>query len=125
MDYAQLILLFFAVGLIAFLYSSVGHAGASGYIAVMTLWGLALEVIRPTAAGAQHSGHLHRHVPILARRTFCLEIILAICAALNSGGSVFRWLSPTIRLVFENAYRLGTALFSCAPDPSAERSAKS
>lgn len=35
--------------LIAFLYSSVGHAGASGYIAVMTLFGLAPEVIKPTA----------------------------------------------------------------------------
>ena len=35
--------------LIAFLYSSVGHAGASGYIAVMTLFGLAPEEIRPTA----------------------------------------------------------------------------
>jgi uncharacterized membrane protein YfcA len=49
MDYTHLILLFIAVGLIAFLYSSVGHAGASGYIAVMTLWGLAPTVIRPTA----------------------------------------------------------------------------
>src|SRR5207249_960673 len=49
MDYPHLVLLFIAVGLIAFLYSSVGHAGASGYIAVMTLWGLAPTVIRPTA----------------------------------------------------------------------------
>src|SRR5216117_165409 len=49
MDYAHLISLFLAVGAIAFLYSSVGHAGASGYIAVMTLWGLAPTVIRPTA----------------------------------------------------------------------------
>jgi uncharacterized membrane protein YfcA len=48
-DNAHLTLLFLAVGLIAFLYSSVGHAGASGYIAVMTLWGLAPTVIRPTA----------------------------------------------------------------------------
>jgi uncharacterized membrane protein YfcA len=46
---AHLISLFLAVGVIAFLYSSVGHAGASGYIAVMTLWGLAPTVIRPTA----------------------------------------------------------------------------
>ena len=38
-----------AVGAIAFLYSSVGHAGASGYIAVMALWGLSPIVIRPTA----------------------------------------------------------------------------
>jgi uncharacterized membrane protein YfcA len=49
MDYAHLIFLFLAVGVIAFLYSSVGHAGASGYIAVMALWGLAPTVIRPTA----------------------------------------------------------------------------
>ena len=49
MDDTHLILLFLAIGLIAFLYSSVGHAGASGYIAVMTLWGIAPTVIRPTA----------------------------------------------------------------------------
>jgi uncharacterized protein len=49
MDASHLILLFLAIGVIAFLYSSVGHAGASGYIAVMALWGLAPTVIRPTA----------------------------------------------------------------------------
>jgi hypothetical protein len=49
MDYAHLISLFLAVGVIAFLYSSVGHAGASGYIAAMTLWGLTPTTIRPTA----------------------------------------------------------------------------
>src|SRR5205809_1241400 len=49
MDTTHLVLLFLAIGLIAFLYSSVGHAGASGYIATMTLFGLAPTVIRPTA----------------------------------------------------------------------------
>src|SRR6266446_6244865 len=49
MDYTHLISLFLAVGVIAFLYSSVGHAGASGYIAIMTLWGLPPTTIRPTA----------------------------------------------------------------------------
>src|SRR3989475_8282328 len=49
MDATHFILLFCAIGLIAFLYSSVGHAGASGYIAIMTLWGLAPTIIRPTA----------------------------------------------------------------------------
>src|SRR5438876_285836 len=49
MDHMHFALLFLAIGVIAFLYSSVGHAGASGYIAVMTLWGLAPTVIRPTA----------------------------------------------------------------------------
>jgi len=38
-----------AIGLVAVLYASVGHAGATGYIAVMTLLGLAPVVIRPTA----------------------------------------------------------------------------
>jgi len=38
--------LFFAV---AILYSSVGHAGASGYIAAMALLGFAPEQMRPTA----------------------------------------------------------------------------
>lgn len=48
---SQELLSWLALGVlvIAFLYSSVGHAGASGYIAVMTLFGLAPEVIKPTA----------------------------------------------------------------------------
>lgn len=38
-----------AVAAVALLYASVGHAGATGYIAVMGLAGLTPEVIRPTA----------------------------------------------------------------------------
>lgn len=38
-----------AVAIVAAVYASVGHAGATGYIAVMTLWGIPPEVIRPTA----------------------------------------------------------------------------
>ena len=38
-----------AVLAVAILYAAVGHAGATGYIAVMGLLGLAPEVIRPTA----------------------------------------------------------------------------
>ncbi|MFZ3167128.1 MAG: sulfite exporter TauE/SafE family protein [Candidatus Methanoperedens sp.] len=38
--------LIFAAGL---LYSSVGHAGASGYLAVMALFGLAPDTMKPTA----------------------------------------------------------------------------
>jgi hypothetical protein len=38
-----------AIGVVALLYASVGHAGATGYIAVMTLFGLAPQAIRPTA----------------------------------------------------------------------------
>jgi uncharacterized membrane protein YfcA len=48
MDAADLLLavLFFVV---AVLYTTVGHAGASGYLAVMGLAGIAPEVMRPTA----------------------------------------------------------------------------
>ncbi len=49
MDGIQLAFLCLAIAVIAFLYSSVGHAGASGYIATMTLFGVAATVIRPTA----------------------------------------------------------------------------
>lgn len=38
-----------AILVVAFLYSCVGHAGASGYIAVMTLFSLAPAEIKPTA----------------------------------------------------------------------------
>lgn len=38
-----------AILVVAFLYSSVGHGGASGYIAVLTLFGFVPEVIRPIA----------------------------------------------------------------------------
>lgn len=42
-------LLIAGVFVIAVLYSSVGHAGASGYIAVMSLLSMAPAVIKPTA----------------------------------------------------------------------------
>lgn len=38
-----------AILVVAFLYSAVGHAGASGYIAVLTLFGFTPELIRPIA----------------------------------------------------------------------------
>jgi uncharacterized protein len=45
MDYLFLFLLF----LIAFLYSSVGHGGGSGYLALMALYGILPEFMKPTA----------------------------------------------------------------------------
>jgi uncharacterized membrane protein YfcA len=45
MDFSFLILLL----LVAILYSSVGHGGASGYLALMALWGFAPETMRPWA----------------------------------------------------------------------------
>jgi hypothetical protein len=45
----QSILITILLFLVAVLYSSVGHAGASGYLAVMALVGISAEIMRPTA----------------------------------------------------------------------------
>ncbi|GAB4492082.1 MAG: hypothetical protein Fur0016_25810 [Anaerolineales bacterium] len=42
-------LLYFAVPLIAFLYASVGFGGATGYLAVMTFFGVPPQVMASTA----------------------------------------------------------------------------
>jgi uncharacterized membrane protein YfcA len=49
MDSATLVMLACGFALVAALYSSVGHAGASGYLALMALAGVAPMVMRPTA----------------------------------------------------------------------------
>jgi len=46
---ADTLLLSLLICLAALLYSSVGHAGASGYLAAMALFGLAPDVMKPTA----------------------------------------------------------------------------
>lgn len=45
----QSILITILLFLVAVLYSSVGHAGASGYLAVMAIVGISAEIMRPTA----------------------------------------------------------------------------
>jgi uncharacterized membrane protein YfcA len=49
MDAFHLTLLASGIAVVAFLYSSVGHAGASGYIAVLTLAGFAATTVKPVA----------------------------------------------------------------------------
>ncbi|HYM93965.1 MAG TPA: sulfite exporter TauE/SafE family protein, partial [Chitinophagaceae bacterium] len=45
----SIILFYFLMFLVAFLYSSVGHGGASGYLALMAIFSIAPDVMRPTA----------------------------------------------------------------------------
>ena len=54
-----------AIFVIAVLYSSVGHAGASGYIAVLTLFSFGPRVIKPTVL------LLNILVAIIATYQFC------------------------------------------------------
>ena len=44
-----MVLLALLIFVVALLYSTVGHAGASGYIAAMALFGMAPLVMKPTA----------------------------------------------------------------------------
>src|SRR5882724_6156566 len=45
----SVLLFFILLFLVAFLYAAVGHGGASGYLALMVLFGVAPEVMKPTA----------------------------------------------------------------------------
>jgi uncharacterized membrane protein YfcA len=45
----SLLLLLLLLSLVAFLYSSVGHGGASGYLAVMAIIGIAPVLMKPSA----------------------------------------------------------------------------
>ncbi|MBP6687284.1 MAG: sulfite exporter TauE/SafE family protein [Lacibacter sp.] len=42
-------LFYFLLFLVAFLYASVGHGGASGYLALMAIFSIAPDVMKPTA----------------------------------------------------------------------------
>ena len=45
----MMVLFYLLLFLVAFLYSSVGHGGASGYLALMALFSFTPEVMKPTA----------------------------------------------------------------------------
>ena len=49
MESTHLYLFFIILPIISFLYASVGHGGASGYLALMALFSFSPEVMKPTA----------------------------------------------------------------------------
>ena len=108
MNYVDLTLLILAIGVVGFLYSSVGHAGASGYIAVMALAGIAPAIIRPTALVlnifvATIGGFQFWRAGYLSWRLFWPFALLSVPAAYLGGywqlsGAVFRVLLGLILL---------------------------
>lgn len=119
----HVVIAFLAIAAVAFLYSAVGHAGASGYIAVMTLLGFATPAIRPTALllnifvailGTFHfarAGHFQWRlfwpfallsVPAsfvgggLRLPTAALKMLLAAVLLLSAGRLVFRKDDPSV-----------------------------
>src|SRR5438105_14376141 len=87
MDHAQFLLLFLAIGVIAFLYSSVGHAGASGYIAIMARWGIAPPIIRPTALALNILGASIGSFQFWRAGHFCWKLVWPFALASVPAGS--------------------------------------
>jgi hypothetical protein len=96
MDLQQTLVLCAAFFVVATLYSAVGQAGATGYLAVMALGTVAPEVMRPTAlalnvlvAGVTvYQFHRARFVPWMALRPFLAGSIP--CAAVGGALSLPR-----------------------------------
>jgi len=81
-------LLFFAM---AALYASVGHAGASGYLAVMGLFGFAPAVMRPTALAlnivvALVASVRFQRAGLFSWRLFWPFAVVSVPAAFAGGG---------------------------------------
>jgi hypothetical protein len=91
MDFSQAdLFLYLSLILAATLYSSVGHGGASGYLAVMVLFGLAPEVMRPVALCMNivvTSWLLFRHRKDIANIVRFSPLILAAIPAAFIGGA--------------------------------------
>lgn len=116
MSDVNLLALTVAVFLIAFLYSSVGHAGASGYIAVMALMNLPGAVIKPTALllniiVASIGAFQFWRAGYFQWRLFWPFALLAIpCAYLGGGLNVpaqlFKWMLGVVLLFSASRFLL-------------------
>ena len=77
-------LLALLIFLAAILYSSVGHAGASGYLAAMALMSIPPDVMRPTALSSEYPRGIHCDGAVRSRRLFFVEGFLAVRNCLDS-----------------------------------------
>jgi uncharacterized membrane protein YfcA len=86
----QNLLFFVLLFVVAFLYASVGHGGASGYLALMALFSLSPEIMRPSALFLNIFVSLiafvqyYRKVPF-RWRLFLLLTVLSVPAAFIGG----------------------------------------
>lgn len=95
-----------ALGLVAFLYASVGHAGASGYLAVLALAGFSGSVIKPivlilNVAVASVGSWQFIRAGYLRWRTFWPLVVLSVPAAYLGGSLMLPtlWFNRLIGLV--------------------------
>lgn len=76
-----LILFYFLLFTVAFLYSSVGHGGASGYLALGAIFDLAKEVMRPTALLLNLFVSLTSFIQFYRGKHFIFKIFLPLAIA--------------------------------------------
>lgn len=67
--------------LVAFLYASVGHGGASGYLALMAIFSIAPEVMKPTALLLNLFVSLTSFIQFYRGRHFIWKIFLPLAIA--------------------------------------------
>jgi uncharacterized protein len=76
-----LILFYFLLFAIAFLYASVGHGGASGYLALGAIFDLTKEVMRPTALLLNLFVSLTSFIQFYRGKHFIVKIFLPLAVA--------------------------------------------
>ena len=72
--------------IVAFLYASVGHGGASGYLALMALFSFPVLVMKPSALLLNIFCGRNLLLFFLEKRAFQMEIILSLCDRLHPNG---------------------------------------
>lgn len=77
----ELILFFSLLFVVAFLYASVGHGGASGYLALGAIFDLAKEVMRPTALMLNLFVSLTSFIQFYRGKHFIYKIFLPLALA--------------------------------------------
>lgn len=74
-------LFYFLLFLVAFLYASVGHGGASGYLALMAIFSITPEVMKPTALLLNLFVSLTAFIQFYRGRHFTWKIFLPFAIA--------------------------------------------
>ena len=72
--------------LVAFLYASVGHGGASGYLALLAIFGFSTNLMKPTALTLNLFVAAIQLLSFLDTKGISMEPVLALCTSLCSSG---------------------------------------
>ena len=89
----------FIIGIIAFAYAIIGHAGATGYIAVMTLFGISADMIRPVALSLNIVVGLITAIQFTRAGFVRFELIVPLVCGSIPAALVGGWLLPPLPLV--------------------------